>query len=163
MKIIISDTGPLIALAKTDNLAILQQLFAKVIIPNAVFKELQLNSVRAGTVALKKAIFTDKWIEVYQQKIRLNSTISNVVDPGEAEAIALALELKIILLIDERRGRVVAKQEAIDVIGTAGLLLVAKRKGIIPQVKEILLDIQDCGYRFSDNLLKTILSLAEEG
>lgn len=162
MKIIISDTGPLIALAKTDNLFILQQLFTKVIIPDSVFQELQLSSVRAGTVALNNAIFIDKWLEVYQGKVKQVHRIANVVDPGEAEAIALAVKLKIILLIDERRGRVVAKQESVDIIGTAGLLLLAKRKEIIPQVKDILLDIQNCGYRFSESLLKTILILAEE-
>jgi predicted nucleic acid-binding protein len=162
MKIIISDTGPLIALAKTNNLYILQQLFSKIIIPDSVLKELQLGSTKAGTNALHKAIFIDKWIEVSQEEVRPPSRISNVLDPGEAEAIVLANKLNLILLIDERRGRTVAKQELIEVIGTAGLLLLAKRKKIIPEVKKVLIDIQNCGYRFADKLLMTILQLAEE-
>ncbi len=81
------------------------------------------------------AIPFDKWLEVYQQKIKLSSAIPNTVDSGEAEAIALALELNMILLIDEKRGRIVAKQKAVDIIGTAGILLLAKRKGIARRVK----------------------------
>ena len=162
MRIIVADTGPLIALAKTGNLFILQRLFEKTLIPKAVCDELLLDSDRDGVANLRNAIFTDKWIEIYKGKLSPETRILNVLGSGEAEAITLALKLKTILLIDERLGRLAAQHEQVEIIGTAGLLLLAKKKNLIPNVRDVLLAMQNAGYRFSKKLLKLIFDSAKE-
>lgn len=160
--IIISDTGPLIALAKTNNLFILQQLFQQVIIPEAVFQELHLSSYKQGVDLLNHAIHGDKWLEVKKIKHPPKKEISNTLDKGEAEAVTLAKELGKMLLIDEVLGRRVAKHENIRIIGTAGILVLAKKKEIIKSVKNVLHDLQTEGYYLSENLCKEVLKMAGE-
>jgi uncharacterized protein len=162
MKIIIADTGPLIALAKTDNLFILKRLFEKTVIPKAVCDELLLDSDRDGVKNLRNAIFTEKWLEIYKGQLSPERRILNVLDSGEPEAITLAVKLEEILLIDERLGRVAAQQEKVKIIGTAGLLLLAKRKNLIPNVKDTIVTMQNLGYRFSKKLLKLVFDAANE-
>ena len=162
MKIIVADTGSLIALSKTDNLLILQKLFEKTVIPKAVYGELQLDSDREGVSNLRNAIFSEKWIGIYKGKLSPETRILNVLGAGEAEAVTLAVKREEILLIDERLGRVAAQQEKVDIIGTAGLLLLSKRKNLIPNVKDAVLAMQNTGYRFSTKLLKLIFNAANE-
>jgi len=162
MKIIVADTGPLIALSKSDNLFILQNLFEKTVIPKVVCDELQLDSDRDGVKNLRNAIYTEKWIEIYKGQLSPAEAVLNLLDPGEAEAIALAVKQNSILLIDERLGRIAAQHENVAVIGTAGLLLLAKREKLIPNVGDVMFTIQKNGYRFSKKLIKLILDAAEE-
>ena len=86
------------------------------------------------------------------------------LDEGEAEAIALILEKRgDLLLIDERKGRRVAQREGVAVIGLLGVLLEAKRRGIIPSLRETVGRLQTtAGFRISDALRERLLSEAGE-
>ncbi|WP_254449403.1 hypothetical protein [Anabaena sp. UHCC 0253] len=102
--IIISNTSPISNLAAIGQLTLLQQLYGKVIIPQAVYQEiLASGSTDPGTLALQ----TLDWIQVIPvTNIVLVQTLQTILDPGEAEAIALAVELNADrLIIDERKGR----------------------------------------------------------
>lgn len=161
--IIISDAGPLIALAKTGFLNILHRLFERVIIPPSVFAELKITTGRAGAADLKKAIDDTKWLEV-SEPVKVTKVLANSLDMGEAEAITLAAKEKLVLLIDERNGRRIAQKEKIKITGTGAVLVAAKRKGIIAQVAPIMDELTGCGYRISNGIRKKVLELAgEEG
>lgn len=86
------------------------------------------------------------------------------IDWGEAEAIALALELKADLLVmDERRGRAVATSYGLQVTGLLGVLLQAKRNNLIPAIKPLLDQlIEQADFRVSSQLYTTILQSAGE-
>lgn len=82
-----------------------------------------------------------------------------LVDLGEASSIALALEDPdhTLLIIDEKKGRKVAIQNNLEIIGTLGILLMAKKKGIVPSVKELLFELSAKKFRFSQAIIQKIL------
>jgi predicted nucleic acid-binding protein len=160
--VIISDTGPLIALAKSGNLNILEQLFKKVKIPPGVFEELKISSPRPGAIKLREAIKITKWIKISKPG-RIPDTLMNPLDRGEAEAIVLAKKEGLVLLIDERRGRRFVKKEGVKITGTGAVLAAAKQKGIIEKVSYILNELMESGYRISSPLREKILNMAGEG
>jgi predicted nucleic acid-binding protein len=84
--------------------------------------------------------------------------IERKLDKGEASSIALVLELKDpILIIDEIKGRKIAKSFNIDIIGTIGVLLLANNIGLIKDVFSIILKLVNKGFRFSDVLLDKLI------
>jgi len=152
--LIISDTSPITNLIQINNLDILETLFKQVIIPEKVFEEL-LDYERQ-----KEAIESRSWIKVKpvlnrQEVIKLE----NLLDSGEAEAIILAKELNAeMLIIDERKGRKVAEENGLKIIGLLGILIRGKKKGHIAELKPIINElIQKNGFRVSKNLYERIL------
>jgi len=136
-------------------------LFEKVKIPPAVFNELRITSSRPGAIELKEAIEISKWIEVSDPS-HIPNILFNAIEQGEADAIALAKKGRLVLLIDERRGRKIAIKEKVKITGTGAVLVAAKKKGIIEKVAPALDELLEFGYRISGALRKRILELAEE-
>jgi len=135
---VVSDTTPLISLLKISQLDLLQRLYGEILIPKAVFKE-----VEAGK---GKHFYTDflklPWIKVVgiANEEALNQFFD--LDAGEAEAIVLATELHAdLILVDEKLGRWHAKHAGLKVSGTIGVLIKAKREGLIPGIKQMLDDL----------------------
>src|SRR5437870_13269299 len=112
--IVVSDTSPITALLTVGVENILTQLFTEVVIPSAVRNEL-----------LRSHSPLPSWLRVEAvQNVAQAKHYARTVDIGEAEAIELALELRADrLLIDERKGRRLASQEGILVIGLLGVVL----------------------------------------
>ena len=128
--IIVSDTSPLSALLTVGAADILLKLFSEVIIPEAVQEELRRGHAEIPSWLRVSAVANEAQARRYAQ----------TVDAGEAEAIELARELHADqLLIDERKGRRLALQEGVPVIGLLGVVLLARRKQIIPSAR-ILID-----------------------
>lgn len=107
-------------------------------------------------------IKTQKIINTKQVKA-LRENQENI-DLGEAEAIILALELKAdLLLMDERRGRAVASSYGLSLTGLLGVLVQAKKTGLIPAVKPLIEQlIKEADFRVSDKVYATILEFAKE-
>ena len=137
--IIISDTSPLSSLALVGYLSILKDIYTNVVIPQAVANELA--NLTEEDIRIK-ATLSLEWIQVQQAtNLELVACLRNEynLDIGEAEAIALALELKADeLLIDERLGRREAVRLGLSITGILGVLLIAKNRGLVSKVKPIM-------------------------
>ena len=158
---IVSDATPLIALAKLDGISWLHQLLGEIIIPEAVYDEV----VVAGANKIgSDVIDTAHWIHVHQVKDKTHVLLLlNQLDRGESEAIALAYELKADwLLMDEIRGRSVAKTLGLQVIGTVGLLVNAKEVGIVSEVRPLLDSLLVQDFRLSKRVITETLRRAGE-
>ena len=159
--IVVSNTSPLSNLAAIGRLELLQQLYGRILIPPAVYQEI-IDSGETDPATL--AIQTLDWIDCHSitnqsllQKLQIN------LDPGEAEAITLAVELKAErLIIDERRGRNEAIQLGLQVTGLLGILIAAKQQGFISLVQPLLDDLRANGFWIHDRLYTEILQLAGE-
>jgi len=139
-------------LLKTNKLSILQKLFTKIIVPKAVYQEI------TGKEQEKQIFDKTDWIEIRDIKnSELNNLLEKLIDKGEAEAIILAKELKTSLLVDDAKARKYAILLNVEVIGTLGLLKMAKKRGIIPSVKETISDMLAEGYYIEDKLIARIL------
>ena len=160
--LIVADAGPLIGLAIAGRVEILGALFQKVLIPEAVLEELQIEASRLGSFALSKAK-EEGWLSAENVPENTDMTqLTELLDRGEAEAIVLAQSRDARLLIDERKGRAVARSRGMRVIGTGGVLLLAKREHVIDQIAPILDELASHGYRLSDELRRELLVLAGE-
>jgi predicted nucleic acid-binding protein len=160
--IVISNTSPITNLAAVGQLAILQRLYETVFIPDAVYTELITgDSAPPGGTEVQ----TLSWIETKTVTNQaLVTALQMELDPGEAAAIALAVELKAdLLLLDERRGRTVAARFGLRFVGLLGLLIEAKRTGCLAAVKPILEDlVMKAGFWVSQQLYTRVLEAAGE-
>ena len=149
---IVSDTGPLVVLFKTDLLYLLKEIHQEVLVPESVKRELTRKP--EGIILFKN----NPWIKVKKandmESIRV---LSLIVDEGEAEAIALASELNSMILIDEKKGRSYARNLNLRVRGTLGLSLDAKKKGIVKSVTECIEKLKRAGYYLDDELIEALL------
>lgn len=161
-KIIISDAGPLIILAKINYLSVLTEQFSVIQIPQSVANEGIENIFLPGAGIIKQAI-ENKLIEVQADpELSVLDGALNILGPGEAAAIRLAYLSKNGLLIDEKRGRKIAKNLNLNIIGTAGILYLAKKKKIIKTVKPIIELIKKENYHLSDKIIEDLLLKTNE-
>lgn len=152
--IVVSDTSPLTGLLTVGAADILTKLFSEVAIPEAVRDEL-----------LRSHSPLPPWLRVETVKnLAQARQYARIVDAGEAEAIELAKELHADhLLIDERKGRRLAVQEGIPVIGLMGVILLARRNRLIPSAR-VLLDRLDkeAGMYLGDDIKEAALKTVGE-
>jgi predicted nucleic acid-binding protein len=161
--IVVSDTTTVSALVRVERLWLLKGLFGNIIIPQAVYTEL-LELQHFGIDI--QAIISADWIEVTEPApCALLEELKVVLDPGEAEAIALAAERKADLLImDEKAGRVKAAALNLPFTGLGGILIRAKKNALIPNVKTTLEEIRNkTGFFLTPAALRIILVAADEG
>lgn len=158
--IVVSDTSPVVNLAGIGQLWLLPALFGDVILPPSVFDEIV---VRGKGKPGEVEIATATWVQVRAcTNASLLARFSHL-DPGEAEAIALAVELNAHqLLIDEKAGRQAAVDENIQVIGILGILLRAKASGLIPNVLPHLNALVQFGFHVDAALIARVRTIAGE-
>jgi predicted nucleic acid-binding protein len=163
--IIVADAGPLIGLARIDRLSLLKSLYGTIVVSEPVLSELCATSDRPGSGALSASLAEG----VIQARALAQGREMELVrlclllDAGEASAILLAEQIQCrFLMIDERRGREIARRRGIPVVGLAGVLLAAKGSGLLKSVAPVLADLARQGYRLSDALVTEVLRLADE-
>lgn len=159
---IVSNTSPIINLAAIDRLDLLEKLYGKVIIPRAVYNEI---TVTGEGQPGDREVRTFDWIEVVDIKdTNLLTALKTELHAGEAEAIVLAIEKNSdLLLLDERRARNTASKFALRHIGLLGILVQAKQKAYIPEVKPLLDNLMSkAGFWISRKLYRYILKKAGE-
>jgi predicted nucleic acid-binding protein len=155
---IVSNTTPLISLLKLSKLDILKVLYGRINIPNAVFQE-----VEAGK---NKDYYKDlsnlDWINIVENQDKQAVKYFLDLDSVEAEAIILATEIKADLIImDEKLGRFHAKHADIKVTGTIGVLIKAKKEGLIKELKPLLYELIRKEVWICDKLINEILNKLE--
>jgi uncharacterized protein len=158
--IVVSDTSPIRALDFLSLLPVLNNLFDGVLVPPTVSDELDSPLQRFKVVDLSNYDFiTVKAPRDQRQVERFLLTL----DRGESEALALALETGTrLVLMDERKGRAVAAEYDIVALGTLGVLLRAKSRGLIPAIKPHIEKLFELGFFISAELRNSVLRLAGE-
>lgn len=135
--IVVSNTSPLTNLAAIGLFHLLHDLYGRIIIAEGVWAELNAYGLAwPGS----RDVAAAEWIERRAvQNQQVVTALRRDLDRGEAETIALALELDAdLLLLDERDGRYAAQRFGLPVIGVLGVLIEAKSKGHLDQIKPYL-------------------------
>ena len=146
---VVIDSTCLIALERIDQLALISQIFPAVIVPPGVQSEFGASL---------------NWLTIQPVKnSAIVETLKTQIDDGEAQAIALALELEnVLLVLDDKKARRVAQQLGLKVIGTIGVLVDAKRKGVIPAIAPLLTALEKVNFRLTQALHYEALRLCDE-
>lgn len=160
MRSVISDTTALIILAKSDLLPLLSNLFREVYIPQAVYDELMFKDdivkyrINRFDIISKKSVLD---LETLKRIKKLN------IDKGEVEAITLAIELDLMLIIDERKGRKIALMQGLKIVGVLGILIENYKQGLISreEAKIYFLLFKEHGLRISEELEKVFFDRLE--
>ena len=160
--IVVSNTSPLTNLAAIGQFTLLRDLYSQLHIANGVWAELNAyGQVWPGTIEVGNA----DWItRAPVENAPLTATLRRDLDRGEAESIALALTLNAeLLLLDEKDGRHAAQRLGLRVLGTLGILLEAKQKGLLPAIHPLLDALrQKAGFYVSNRVYHHLLELADE-
>lgn len=159
--IVVSNAGPLIALAQIGQFNLLRMLYGQLYIPVAVHTEVAASGYkRPGGEELRAST----WIHITEiSELIAIPLLKERLDAGESEAIALALQLGAdLLLMDEGRGRRVAEARGLHKTGTIGTLIAAKKRVLVPEVTVLLDALWAAGFRMSENLYRTAQRLAGE-
>nr|VFJ69263.1 MAG: Predicted nucleic acid-binding protein, contains PIN domain [Candidatus Kentron sp. FM]VFJ69335.1 MAG: Predicted nucleic acid-binding protein, contains PIN domain [Candidatus Kentron sp. FM]VFK17685.1 MAG: Predicted nucleic acid-binding protein, contains PIN domain [Candidatus Kentron sp. FM] len=156
--LIVADSSALVALALCDGLALLDGLFHEIKIPRAVFDEVVIEG-KPAAVSLG-AYLAGKTVPVVSTETALTF---GGLGQGEIEAMALYKALRAdYLLVDDRQARKAARLNHITIIGSQGILLLAKHAGLIPAVAPFLDRLRNSNIRISEHLIQKALKLANE-
>jgi len=160
-RLVVVNSTPIITLAIVDQLALLRDLYGTILIPTAVRREIEAGGPnRAGAPQLAAA----PWIRSVELRDPRRADLLSDLDRGEAEVIALAQERDAdLVVIDERLGRRHAKRLGLTLTGTLGVLLKAKREGLLSEVRPVVEAVRQGGVRLADALVEEVLVLAGEG
>ncbi len=156
---VICNSSPLISLLSIKRIDILEKLFDKIIIPEAVYREV-FNS-KVGSENLKESRF----LEVGKVKDRKFVKLLRMqLDYGESEVIALALEQGMDrVMLDDKPARKIADKLDLKVIGTLGVLVLAKEKQIIKEIRPLILTMMGkINFRISKTVLNRALQTSGE-
>lgn len=162
--VLVCNTGPIIALGKLDRCSLLQQLgFSRILAPPSVQKEL-LAKIGPESAAIEAVL--DSILEVdFPQAVDLQvKAVAAGLDRGERDVILLGVAVgpDTVLLLDDQSGRRIAKTLGLQILGTAGLLLLAKQQGCINAVVPLLDQLRERGYWLSDALIEEVRRRADE-
>ena len=159
--VVVSDSGPLIALAGCGQLELLVAVFGALHVPQAVVDETTADRSRPGAVDIAAFIQARAHVHADRDDPVYAAAVSHL-DEGEAQALSLAHALGCGVLMDERRGRQTALRQGVPLFGVLGVLLQAKRIGKLERIAPALERMQAKGYRISQALVDEALRLAGE-
>ncbi len=161
MRRVIVNSTPLIVLSNIGRLELLHELYQEIYIPQAVYREVTEKNDKAS-LNIQNAL---NWIHVENiQNPEKYMMYKAKLHAGEVEVMILAQETPAadLVIIDDNAARKTAKFLGLNVTGTIGVLLKAKIKGLIPEVKPILNELQANGFYISEQVVKIILKQADE-
>jgi len=160
----ICNAGPIIALAKIDQLPLLRELADTLLIPTTVFHEML---AKPGADADRIIEATESFLHVTDQPKSIAPVVelaTRQLDAGEKQVIALASSTPapLTVVLDDAASRRVAGRLGYPLLGFVGILFIAKHRGLVPVVTPLLNEARNQGYWLSDELLRTAKSIAEE-
>jgi predicted nucleic acid-binding protein len=155
--IVVSDAGPLIYLGGANEIELLRKLYEGVVVPQLVHDEVVVAG--AGLCGARE-VAAAQWIRV--ENVSPDPTLIARLDRGEAAAIPLAERLGATLLVDDGGARIVARERGLHVLGTLGVLLLAKQEGYVPFIAPIVRRMTSLGMFVSAPLRSRVLAAAGE-
>ena len=159
IKPVVSNTSPLVGLFGLNLFSLLQDLYTEVWIPREVEKEF----LEKDSIIRREALKDAPWIKTVNLTDPQTAGVYEGLDDGEAEVLVLADECEArLVLLDEKKGRREAEKIGVTVKGTVGILLEAKKAGLIDVIKPLLIRLQDNGMHLSDWLINKALQAASE-
>lgn len=159
-KLVVADAGPLIAFARLGLLALLPQLFARVMVTDEVLGECTYRTDFAESAIIGNAV-KSRWLQRCTTPV-LHFELALHVDAGEASSIAAAAAMRCGVLMDDKAGRRMARNFAVPCIGTVGVLLLAKQKHLLEALQPLLEQLTQSGYFLGDALIASALAAAGE-
>ena len=160
--IVVSNTSPLTNLAAIGQFDLLQALFGEIYLATGVLNEL---SFGGGNWPGAMEVGSASWVHVKAVSDRpLVDALRLDLDLGEAETIALALDLQAdLVLLDEQAGRYAAQHFRLRVMGVVGLLVQSKKRGLVVEVRPHLDALRrQAGFYLSQPVYDHALQLAHE-
>ena len=154
------NTSPIFYLHRLGLLDILNKLYGDITIPEAVRNELEKGHVQGEDVP---QLENYPWIEIL--RVNLPAYLNLIVDLGLGEAEVLAIATNhpsVLVVLDDKLARRIAKMQGFRLTGTAGVLLRSKEKGLIPALRPVIEKLLSLNFRLNTDLVKTILELAGE-
>lgn len=162
---VICNTSPIIGLVSINRLSLLWQLFDEVVIPQAVYQELCADTKKHSSEIqeIEECINQGKISVCQIENSQIVKAMYGKLHYGELEVIVGAKEQNLTLaIIDEIAARKMASEFLVDTIGIMGILLLAKKKGIIKEIRSDMESLRMNGYRISDKLFEQTLRKAGE-
>lgn len=154
------NSSPLIFLALLNKIDILPQIFDEIILPTEVYKEI---SVEGHNFNIIKQIEKNNFQIKSAMNTALFEFLSEYLDKGEAEVITISKELNSdYAIIDELRGRKLARRHSVKIIGTLGILLSAKQIGLISEIKSSIMELENNKIWLGQKLINDVLIKAKE-
>lgn len=153
MSEVVSNTSPLIVLAKAGFLDLLPKLYQRVLIPEAVREEIMIGP---ADDPMKQALPSCLWLHVETLSPPLSPLGGMQLGVGESEAIELARRRGLEILLDDRAGRRTAESLRIRVTGTLGLIATAAHQKLLPSFAEAAQKVRSEGLFVSDDLINAI-------
>jgi predicted nucleic acid-binding protein len=148
--IVVSDSTTLIILYDLDKLDYLHNIFGAILIPPKVYEEINF----------KYKVDLPEFIKIEAPKDTDKiDELKYLLDDGESEAIALSIEKALPLIIDEKKGRKIAKNLGVAIFGLLGVLYLNGKKGLLSkdEIKEFLQNAKENGYRISKKLIDEMM------
>lgn len=145
------------ALGRQDMLGLLPQVFARVMVPRIVLDECLRHPQLDDAQRIQAAVDTGTLMVI-------DGTPASIpeLDAGECAAIGCALHLRAALLVDDLAARRQASAKGLQVIGTLGVLVLAKRRGLVPAVRPVVHAMRAGGHYLSESALRAVLQAAGE-
>lgn len=155
---VVINSSPLIVLFRSGQADLLPQLFKSVVVPEQVYEEVTAGEKDDAAMALPQS----PWIERKKVDISLSIAAWNL-GIGESAVFSFAMqEPEYRAVVDDLAARRCARAIEVQTIGTAGLLVLAKRRGVIRSVGNRLLRLRDAGLYLSDSIIRMISHEAGE-
>lgn len=144
-KVVIADTSCLIVLDQIGEISILEKIYSEIWITPEIREEFN------GVIP--------EWINITEVKDKKSQRLLELdLDKGEASAIALGTETEnCLLVIDEKKGRTIAKKLGLQITGTLGIIVKGKKLGVIESVRDVLEKLEKYNFWISESLKKKIL------
>lgn len=156
--IIVSDTTAISNLVQIGEIDLLPKIYGEVTIPSGVYDELL---VLADLGIPIDKVLASSWLSIRTvEATDLYRDLLTELDMGEAESIALAIELQAdYLLIDEKKGRKIALEKNLQIIGTLGIIIEAKKLGHVDNIQQKMDDLRNIGFWISEQLYQHVLEI----
>lgn len=157
LRVVVSDSGPLICLGRLDRLSLLPALFADVQVPDQVLRECAARPGNDDAARINAAI-ANGWLKPCGSPALADGPLGR----GERAAITRALAIGAGLLTDDQEARLYAVSLHLFVVGTLGVLVRAKRAGLLASVAPLIQQLRDGGQWFGNGVVAQALAAVGE-